>query len=183
MWNEVNQLHLKWKEFRALYAADQKTIDLLNQAAPTFFHDLQNVLWGDILLRLCRLTDPLKSAGKDTLSLARLPSVIPDNLLKAKVAPLVESAKQKTDFARDWRNRRLAHKELPPVTGQQTKPLEMASLKHVEEALTVIREAMNCIERHYENSTTTTYERCIEPSGGVNSLLSCLRRGVDAQRR
>jgi len=174
-------LWMKWKEYRALYGTNPETIDLLNQAAPAFFHHLQSVLWEDVLLHLCRLTDPVKSAGKDNLTLACLPAAITEPPIQRKVQSLVEIAQQKTAFARDWRNRRLAHKELPP-TSQEPVSLALASRRHVEEALAAIRDAMNCIENHYENSPVR-YEDVIEPLGGAASLLSCLRKGVDVPRR
>ena len=65
--NEVAWLHLKWKDFRALFGRDQETIDLLNAAAPAFFHALQRMMWEDVLLHLCRLTDPPQSGRRDNL--------------------------------------------------------------------------------------------------------------------
>ena len=112
----------KWFDFRALFAS-KETIDLLNRAAPTFFSNLQRMMWEDALLHLCRLTDPPKSAGKDTLTIRQLPLLIADLDLQIEVKRLAAEAKNATEFARDWRNRRLAHKELPPLDGGAKLPL------------------------------------------------------------
>jgi hypothetical protein len=95
----------------------QERVDLLNAAAPAFFHELQRMIWEDVLLHLCRITDPIKTMGHDNLTIMRLPNAIPDLALRAVVKPLVDDAGQKTQFARDWRNRRLAHQELPASRG------------------------------------------------------------------
>lgn len=104
---EVAWLHLKWKGFRTLFDDTSQTVDLLNEAAPDFFGNLQRMMWEDVLLHLCRLTDPVKSAGKETLTVLRIGSLISDAQLKRAVVTAAEDARSKTEFARDWRNRRL----------------------------------------------------------------------------
>ena len=179
--DELVWLHLKWNDFRRLYAAEQAQIDLLNAAAPAFFSDLRRMMWEDVLLHLCRITDPPRSAGHDTLTLRRLPELIPDAAVRDSVQKLVDDANQKTKFARDWRNRRLAHEELPPLADAPARPLATASRQHVEDALEPMRAAMNTISRHYLKSTFM-YAGSIEALGGVESLLSRLKKGLDVER-
>ena len=181
LYNEVVWLYMKWNDFYSLFGSDAETVALLNQAAPVFFNHLQRALWEDILLHLCRLTDPPQSVGRNNLTLRRLPLIITEPALKTNVEALVGQARNKTDFARDWRNRRLAHKELPPLSGQTSVPLTPASRKDVEHALKAITEVMNCIERHYQNSDVE-YSGVIEPPGGVDALLHYLKKGVLSQR-
>lgn len=181
LYNEVAWLHLKWQDFRGLFGGTEQTIELLNQTAPSFFHHLQTILWEDVLLHLCRLTDPPQSAGHANLTLMRLPGMIPDPKLRSQADSLVKIADQNTKFARDWRNRRLAHKELPPLGGQQSRPLAAASRQHVEQALAAIRNAMNDVEQHHTKSTVA-YAHSIAALTGVDSLLLYLRKGLEAQR-
>lgn len=179
--NQIAWLHLKWKDFRGLYADTPATIALLNDAAPSFFHNLQRMMWEDVLLHLCRLTDRPKSAGKDTLTLLRISELIPDANLRQKVNTQAELARSSTHFARDWRNRRLAHRELPPLHGQTPEPLADASRRHVEIALESIRETINLIEHHYLDSPVA-YQYSIEAPGGIDALLFRLRLGVAARQ-
>lgn len=181
LWNEITWLHLKWKDFRALFAVSPERIDLLNEAAPDFFGNLQRVLWEDVLLHLCRLTDPPESMGHPNLTITRLPILIPDISLKNKAESLLVAAKKKASFARNWRNRRLAHRELPDFDGKESKPLADASRQQVEEALASIRDVMNGIELHYQGSPVL-YEHSIEALGGVKALLSCLEKGLKERR-
>jgi len=179
--NQLAWIHLKWNDFRALYADSLDTIDLLNEAAPDFFHNLQRLMWEDVLLHLCRITDRSRIAGKETLTVRRLEAAITETSLHQTVSSLAKDANQKAKFARDWRNRRLAHRELPTVTGQSSKPLAHASRQNVEEALSALRATMNAVSQHYLDSTTA-YGHSIETLGGVAALLSRVRLGVEARR-
>lgn len=177
LYKEVVWLHLKWKDFRTLFASNPERVDLLNRAAPDFFANLQRMMFEDVLMHLCRLTDPPQSVGRDNLTLLRLPnSCISVPILCSQVQSNVDAAKQKTQFARDWRNRELSHKALPQPTGLQ--PLAPANLRSVEDALEKIRQTMNCIEQHYQRSTVN-YAESVEPPGGVESLLRHLKRSLE----
>ncbi len=179
--DELTWLHIKWSNFCRLYAKDRERLDLLNAAAPTFFSELRQTLLEDVLLHLCRITDPPKSKGHDTLTFRRIPVAIPDRALRAVIQPLVEDTKQRTKFARDWRNRRLAHRELPATHGQAAQRLPQATRQDVEDALAALRKIMNQIERHYLNKSVL-YEHSIEALGGVESLVKRLASGLAAEK-
>ncbi len=181
LYNQAAWIHFKWMDFCRLYARDQETVDLVNEEAPAFFHNLQRMMWEDVLLHLCRITDPPKSAGKDTLTIRRIASLSPDPAVREQIEALTKDAEMKTKFARDWRNRRLAHRELPPSAGGVAEPLGLASREQVDAALASIRDTLNFVERHFMG-TEVWYERSIGSLGGIESLLSCLKDGVDARR-
>ncbi len=176
LYKEVVWLHLKWKDFRALFVSNPERVELLNKAAPYFFANLQRMMFEDVLMHLCRLTDPPQSMGRDNLTLQRLPNSITAPTLSTQVQSNVDAAKQKTQFARDWRNRALAHQELPQSTG--IRPLEPAKLRDVEGALEKIRQTMNCIEQYYQGSPVI-YAESVEPPGGVESLLWHLKKSLE----
>lgn len=178
---ELTRLYLKWKNYRALFA-NHETVGLLNKAAPAFFGHLQRVLWQDILLHLCRITGPRKSMGHANLTIGLLGEFNPDPKQKARVQKLVTSAIQKSEFARDVRNRRLAHIELPPDDGTPPVPLASGSRKQVENALAAIRDALLEVERWYLGSTTR-YESPIDALGGAECFLECLQLGVECRER
>jgi len=77
LWHQVALLHLRWNSYRGLFASSVETIDLLNAAAPAFFFDTERMMWENVLLHLCRLTDPTQVGRqkKETLTLKRLPSL------------------------------------------------------------------------------------------------------------
>jgi len=184
LWHQVALLHLRWNSYRGLFAASPQTIALLNSAAPAFFFDTERIMWEDVLLHLCRLTDPpqVGRQKRETLTLKRLPPLVEDLAIRAEVQRFVDAADQRTQFARDWRNRRLAHTELPPLFGEIQRPLAIASREHVENALAAFRDVMNLVSRSYGQGIVG-YEHSIGPLGGVENLLARLRDGVESRRQ
>jgi hypothetical protein len=64
-----------------------------------------------------------------------LPDLIKDAGLKSTVAKLVDNALKATEFARDWRNRLIAHRDLDIALSTATTPLKDASRAQVKDAL------------------------------------------------
>lgn len=176
---DLNWLHINWKEYKRLFTVSEKHVALLNATAPRFFVRYEQIVWHDTLLHLCRLTDPPKSVGKDNLTIRRLIPLVTDSTLAERVNLEVEEAVQNTEFARDWRNRRLAHRDLAQALEPQLYPLALASCARVEAALESLCKVMNSVELHYENSTTS-YEDVNVADSGAEALLYYLSSGLDA---
>lgn len=87
--NEVGILHLYWKEFLEFFGTSQQRIDRLNQGAPGFFRMLQDELFSTNVLHIARLTEPPKTAGKENLTLSKLPELVDDRDLKNKLIGLL----------------------------------------------------------------------------------------------
>lgn len=184
LWHQVVWLHVKWNEYRALFGTGPEEIALLNAAAPVFFYHVERTFWQDILLHLCRLTDPPRRGKHERLSLTQLPSLIANESLRSEVQSLLDAARAKVNiFARERRDREYAHTDLPPLDGTQPEPLRPGSRKHVEDALAAIRDVMNCIEVAYENHAPVPYAHVVEPLGGAASLIFYLKRGLERQNR
>jgi hypothetical protein len=171
--DDVTWLHAKWMEFRTLYGYSKERIDLLNETAGFFFRVVQEVLWDDILLHVARLTDRAQTGSKENLVLARLPKLIEDPALSTEVETLAEVARQKCMFARDWRNRRLAHSDLALATGSASEGLSAVSRQNIEEVLAAIRKVLNEVHRRYLGSDVG-FEHVMSHSG-ADMLLYRLR--------
>ena len=177
LYNELAWLHVKWRQFRELFGKNPEQIELLNRGAPLFFGFLQMTLFDDVLLHLARLTDPPISMGHENLTLRRLAREIEDQALQDQVESLVQDTLRSCEFARDWRNRRLAHADL--LAARHPQLLAPASRQSVEEALAATREVMNCVEQHY-NGVKVGYQDTIAP-GGADLLVHYLRMGLQAE--
>ena len=179
--NEVISLASEWEDYKHLYGS-QEHIDFLNASASAFFSDLQRVQQFSIMLQLSCLTDPPKSAGKDTLTIKRFPSLINDATLLGAVEGLIQAADVATGFAREWRNRRLAHTELPAaLKGAPAVPLPRAAWHDIEYAIESISAVMDAVQLHYCGSTTL-HGAATALSGGVGSLIYFLEIGLEADR-
>lgn len=180
LWQEVAWLHGKWAEYVALFGTKESRVELLNQAAPFFFRIVQDSLWEDVLLHIARLTDPPEVGGKCNLTVQCLPRTIDHPETRETVTKLIGRVQEHSAFCRDWRNRRLAHRDLRLVLDATAEPLQPASRKKVNEALRALTEVLNAIESHYLDSTTI-FDLDGEP-GGALCLLHLLDSWLNAAR-
>ena len=179
--HEVTWLHLKWQEFREIFGTSATRIHLMNQTAPAFFGRLQDVLWHDVLLHLTRLTDPPVMRGHQNLTFGRYVPLVADLPIRGEMHAALDRVEAGTRFARDWRNRLLAHRDYPHAQDPAAKPLEPGSRADVEDALAAIRDLMQIPEHHFLGSATS-YERTQGAPGGACDLLYWLESGLEAQR-
>lgn len=138
LWNELAWLYSKWDEYLELFGTKPSRIELINKVAGHFFRIVQDSLWEDSLLHIARLTDPPKSAGKENLTIRKLPDLIEEERFKKHLSALIDIAVEKADFCRDWRNRRIAHKDLGLAMKTGAEPLKMASRAKVKEVLSLL---------------------------------------------
>jgi hypothetical protein len=176
LFNQVSHLHAKWGIFCQLYASSSEIIDLLNSSAAGFFRVCQDVLAYDILLTISRLTDPKQTGKRDNLSLERLVSSI-DGVkfpsLRGEIEQLLAVSKVKCSFARELRNKLIAHNDLSENLQSNGALISMATKKNIEDAFESIRDVMNAVASHFESSTVA-YELTSMPSDG-KVLIARLR--------
>lgn len=171
LYKEVTWVHARWQEFRRLFA-EKESVELLNQTAAFLFKLIQEALWESTLLHIARLTDPAISQGNENLSIRGLASRINEKLLSDELELLVADALAKAQFAREHRNKRLAHRDLAHAVSPEATPLNGISRMHVEEMLEALRKVMNRLELHYRNGTVM-FEHFIS-SNDAKSLLYAL---------
>jgi hypothetical protein len=179
LWNEIAWLHLKWAQYVTLFGATPQRVELLNRAAPLFIRIIQDTLWDDAILHLTRLTDSPQSMGKANLTIRRYPVLVTDTAWRAELDDAVSRAVSLAEFARDWRNRHLAHRDLRLALGEPTAPLAPASRASMKAALKALSIVYNCVERHAFGETTL-FDSFSHP-GDAASLLNVIRAGVDAR--
>jgi hypothetical protein len=179
LWQEVAWLNKKWAQYVELFGTSPERIELLNRAAPAMIRTVQDTLWEDVLLHLARLTDPPKSMGKANLSVRHLVALLASSPINTRAESLAAAALNACEFARDWRNRRLAHRDLDLALDQSVQPLAPASRAAVKAALAALEELLNAVSLHYLDSTTFFH---LGPgSEDAVSLLYLLRDGLRAQ--
>jgi hypothetical protein len=175
LWNEMGTLHDTWQKYQTLYIESEATVDLLNDTAGTFFYELSGILAENVMLHVCRLTDPAVQFGNNNLSIQQLPGNIAYPVFAAHVQSLVNNALANAAFARQWRNKRFAHKDMTTLNGD----LPPATIGAIESALGSLRDVMNAVEKHYLKSDTA-YLLSTGGPGAVDSLLAFLKLGRDA---
>lgn len=178
IYNEFVWLHVRWHQYVQLFGSTRARVDLLNQAAGLFFRVVEDSLWEDTLLHLSRMTDTARTGKKSNLTIQRLPSLIADQALASEIKALVDTAVTKSTFARDWRNRRIAHTDFSLAVEEGATPLAPGGLAAVGDALQSIDAGLNGLEMHFRKSTVFL-ERFGDP-GDVESVPYVLRAGLEA---
>ena len=144
---------MRINEFRELFSRTED-VELLNAiSGGGFTWDIQHIFWDDLVLRVCRLTDPPTSGGKQNLSVTRLPEFCEDKepALRDEVQYCVDTAVEKAKFARDWRNRRIGHTDWARAMAP-SDPLAPATLQQVASALDAVHAVLNAVSRGLLNT-------------------------------
>ena len=143
---------MRLKEFRELFGC-KGDVALLNAlTGDSFTWDIQHIFWDDLLLRVCRLTDPPRSGRKLNLSITRLPSFVKkkEPKLCQEVQSCIDTAVKEAEFARDSRNRRISHSDWDRAM-QRGDPLAQATLQQVGSALDAVHAVLNTISARLLN--------------------------------
>jgi hypothetical protein len=138
---------------------------------------------GDLLLHASRLTDSKGSGQRTNLSLETLVHSIDagaNESLRAKAENRLTEAHDKTAFARDWRNRQIAHLDLRTALGSHADPLSPYTRGQVQEALDSIAAVLNTVSVHF-GGATTFFGDFIDGPGNAAALISRLRDGIELQ--
>ncbi len=175
--DECAWLNLKWQQFVMLYGTDPESIDILNQTASLFFRIVQDTLWESVLLDICALTDPKTTLRKENLTIQRLPLLIADASFRTEISDAIQVATQATEFARDWRNRKIAHRDLPLAIEVTAEPLEAASRQKTQAAIDAICKVIKMISAHYFGADIQFI--AIREQGDGEDLLNFLKAGTD----
>lgn len=173
---ELAWAHGLWRQYRTLFGDKPSRIDLLNEAAPFFFRIVQDVFFEGTLLAIARLVGSAESRNKQNLAVDRFRPHLTDLKLRDEIDQLIAKAKSAGEFAVDWRNRRIAHRDLGLSLGTAAKPLKAASREKIEQALSALRDVLNHIEEVYCNATTT-YTHSVT-LGDAETLLYVIRDGL-----
>lgn len=181
LYNDCAWLQVKWEQYVQLYGSSPDRVDSLNRAAALFFRVVQDALWQDTLLHLARLTDPPKSRGKGNLSVCQLPPLITDDAFRADIQQLVDAAVTATGFARERRNKKIAHHDLALALKDEAASIAPASRKLVKEALCAVNRVIQRFYEHYFSSDLMM-DVITEPTDAV-ALLYTLRDGLAVEER
>jgi hypothetical protein len=147
--DDFDWLRHKWSEFQELFGKGQERIDLLNTVASNFFHFLHRMLFEDAMLHLCRLTDRPRMVDRETLTVRALNDRVSDPALKASMEIKTEEVRENCQFARKWRNRRLAHTDLITLREGHALALPPVDSANIDTALKSIDDLLTLVEDHY----------------------------------
>lgn len=180
--NELADLWIHWKDLLYLFGTEAARVALLNEAAGAFFGRTEYLMWSETLLHICRISDAAETFAKSknpkpNLSVRALPTFIDDEIVRQEVELFVARVVDTTEFARDWRNRRLAHHERPPLNGTPPTPLALANRDLVDDALNALGDVLNLVAVRHDYATQS-YDSSGELGRSVRHLVNYLEQGL-----
>lgn len=158
------ELHILWQQYRQMFGSGHETVQLLNRTSGLFFKIVQDELWDSVLLGISRMTDPPKTFGKKNLTLRSLLELIEHPGLRVELESLCDYATMEARFARDHRNKRIAHQDHDYLSDRVASSLGGISREQVERMLAALRAVLNLLNLHFCDSTTL-YEMFVDESG------------------
>lgn len=179
LWQEIALLHINWREYVTLFGTNEKRIDRLNKSAPAFFRMLQDELWSSILLHIARLVDSPQTAGKANLTVRNFTHLVHEDL-KMPLAILIGQAVADAAFAREWRNRVIAHRDLSlALQDGAAEALKSTPRSNVDAVLASLAAVMNAVQKHYLDRGTA-FDAASRHNGAL-TLLYLLGDGLRAK--
>ncbi len=174
LYRKLVEIHVLWQQYRQLFGDDPATIHLLNRTSGLFFKIVQDELWDSVLLGISRMTDPPTTGKKKNLTIQSLPTMISDTKLQGEVQELCDKALVAAEFAREHRNKRIAHQDHDYLSNRNSDPLSGISRTLVEKMLAALRAVLNRLDLHFRDNTVM-YEDFVDESG-ARLLVHKLRK-------
>jgi hypothetical protein len=172
--HKLVELHILWQQYCDLFGKDDATVELLNRTAGLFFKVVQDELWDSVLLGISRMVDPPQTLRSKNLTLRSLPALLNDASLRDEVQSLCDAAVAAASFAREHRNKRIAHQDHGYLTDRRANALSGISRRNVEDMLAALRAVAGAIHLHFFDSTMM-YDVFIG-STGADLLIRKLRK-------
>jgi hypothetical protein len=181
-----NLIHLlnRWAVYQRVFGRDEQTIHLLNRFSGVFFRNADWAMYLDVVLDLCRLTDPAESAPnkpghRPNHTLERLVHEVDklDSLgtsLKSNELVAIDNLR-KTHFE-EVRSKRIAHNDLAKMqTRHDGHPTIWPGPEKVKEMLSLCRRVMEKVHEHFVGCPLT-FNGLEEPMGeDAERLLHALQ--------
>ena len=165
----------------------ENRVALLNGAAPAFFGRAQRMFESELMLGISRITDPVDSGvNKDNLTVLRLGQMILTlkPLHDDEVRTKISAAKAASEFAKEWRNRWLAHRTLDlSIAAPTATPLMIATYFKIDIALTALDEVLQTVDKAFGGNGNGYRNLPGSSSGGSWSLIRYLKRGFSANEQ
>jgi hypothetical protein len=168
---ECTLLNSTWRQFIELFATNEKRVEVLKWSAEYFFHVVSDVFLESTLLKLSRITDPPSMGKRQNVTLALLPSLVED-VLRPQIDAALLRVNDSTTFARDWRNRHIAHQDFSLTFSDSALPLAVVTRKKVTDAIADVNSLLNLVESYYVKGTIA-FERLIA-GGQADHLIQVL---------
>ncbi len=172
-----------WKVYVGLFGTNKERVDLLNSVSGITSFYMERTMREAALLSICRMTDPKKGrpgTQERNVTITRLIDYLSDGH-DQELDDLIRLAINKSEFARTYRNKKLAHSDDDAMNGRMSA--NSGSRKEMREAMDAIAA---CIKRFMlvELNTTLATHPISRLSNDEVEFLQVLHYGkIELERR
>jgi len=179
---EFIQLGYRWQLFCQLFDSGQKNVDLLNKSGSNVFQLLQKLIIDDVMMALCRLSDPDRSMGKENASIRNMLKKVSAELsdednreIDAKLSELKEHMNKISIL----RNKAISHTDYEHALN--TELLPRPTYDEIENSMKAIERALNIITgKLYDYSSS--YLPSMPYGHDGNKLLNVLSKAHESNQ-
>jgi hypothetical protein len=177
---ELMLLNTKWNDFKYLFCKSGANVRRLHDVAELFFRIVREIMADDIILGICRLTDPatsgVKGVQRANLTLHRIESLLANTKLAKtwKIRNRLSAVDAACEPFRKHRNRRVGHFDLDTRVKLAGNLLPGISIKETNRALKCIAGFMNAIAKPYGGDVRLYQHGIAGPD--ARELLEFIRR-------
>lgn len=137
---ETSTILTIWYQWETLFNPDAERLSQMSVVGNLLFGSIERVFYRDVILGICRLTDPEDQKGNKNITIMHFREGIYHN--DAKLKSLIDSVQALARPFQNWRNKRLAH--LDAATGVGWHPPQGCERGAITEAL----QALAAVLRH-----------------------------------
>lgn len=176
LYNNITWLCLKWRIYKQFFGTSKEIVDLLNKFSGLTFKIFQDVLYDDIIVSICKLTDPAKTSGKENLTINRLLVLIRDKYedLYKKLLDIKVEIDSECVNIRAQRNKKISHIDFEAAKFDY-KDLKGISRANISKVVECICKYMNEINNYFFDSTTA-YQMVIVSCSEDDELIKHLQK-------
>jgi len=165
---DLAMLHLKWDTYLTLFGPTGDA-GVLSGLVDGFLRTIEDSLRADMTMTICRLSDRMKSVGKENLTFSRLPGLFPQI---SDLAARVDVFNGACEPLRLQRDKLVAHNDLRTRLKPMENPLPGIGRAHIDQILSRADGILNHVLRHHADAEMWFVPHLI---GGAKDLVYFLK--------
>lgn len=173
---EFIQLRYRWWLFCQLFDSGQSNIDLLNKSGSNVFQLLQKLIIDDVMMSLCRLSDPDRSMGHENASIRNVIKRVKENLsegTKSEIEDLLSKLDEHMKNISILRNKALSHTDYEHALNSELLP--RPTYDELEKSVLVVSRILGVLSSKLYNYSTS-YIPLMPIGHDGNKLLGVLAK-------
>jgi len=170
-------LFVEWDQHKKLFM-DEKTVEILNQTAKSYFALQQRIQWNSIVLNIAKIIDNEKVGKYNNLTYLSLSSYIEDKNLRDDIRDDLERLKQEREEIKNLRDNLLAHNGLACILSENMKAdvYSAVTLEKIDTILKSIESVFQKVYSHYFKAYISFNETLF--TFGAGNFIYVLKNGL-----